>query len=514
MERVKGSAVASFLRKEGKGAAKGTAKKTVGTMNLSPKQFVQSYLDPQKRKTWDSCFNDGFVVQTIDGIDQCLRSPAPAEEREEQELIERHPSTSEGGNQAGAAGEELEAGWQVVRDKAPLATGGAIGGATGGTTGGATGSITGLNIRHNLKKALSSRSLDEDPSVPAASPPSGSSVTSLTGLHIRDNLKKVLRVSSSSGVQHIRESLASSAASKGYPVSRLKHESEQDAKLNCTRIVYYTFETPNPFSRPRESLVFQDHFTDEDTGAETVYEISVEHAALPTTAKGHVRAMLYLNAHVARPATEATTGSMQDPARGASVVTSVLMMKLKGSNVGRLISKRAMATSPAAGFSRMKSGSAGGGVGSPRFEQDKQAAQAQSERGDAAESTFETPTVSIDDFELMAVVGRGGFGKVMQVLHKETGGVYAMKVLRKRELAKRKQIERTKVERSILAEVQHPFIVSLHFAFQTDQKLYMVLDFVQGGDFRTLLQAQRKFSEKRVQLYTAEMCLALDHLHK
>ncbi len=87
--------------------------------------------------------------------------------------------------------------------------------------------------------------------------------------------------------------------------------------------------------------------------------------------------------------------------------------------------------------------------------------------------------VTLEDFDLLAVLGRGGFGKVMQVRHRTTDMVYAMKILKKSELRRRRQVERTQTERTILANVRHPFIVCLHYAFQSPQKLYMVMDFVQ-----------------------------------
>ena len=79
---------------------------------------------------------------------------------------------------------------------------------------------------------------------------------------------------------------------------------------------------------------------------------------------------------------------------------------------------------------------------------------------------------TLEDFELLSVLGRGGFGKVMLVRHKETAGVYAMKILKKQELVRRRQVERTKTERHILEKASgHPFIVSLAYAFQTSTKL-------------------------------------------
>lgn len=121
--------------------------------------------------------------------------------------------------------------------------------------------------------------------------------------------------------------------------------------------------------------------------------------------------------------------------------------------------------------------------------------------------------VSLDDFELLAVLGRGGFGKVMQVRHKPSGEVYAMKILKKSELRRRRQVERTQTERTILANVRHPFIVCLHYAFQNAQKLYMVMDFVQGGDFFTLMRKFKRIPEDWVRIYVIEVAMALQHLH-
>ena len=74
-------------------------------------------------------------------------------------------------------------------------------------------------------------------------------------------------------------------------------------------------------------------------------------------------------------------------------------------------------------------------------------------------------------------------------------------------------MERTKTERTILAAIQHPFIVRLHYAFQNNQKLYMVMDFVQGGDFFTLMRKYRRLPEDWVRIYVCEVAMALQHLH-
>ncbi|KAF2068108.1 hypothetical protein CYY_010566 [Polysphondylium violaceum] len=123
-------------------------------------------------------------------------------------------------------------------------------------------------------------------------------------------------------------------------------------------------------------------------------------------------------------------------------------------------------------------------------------------------------TVTKDDFELLTVIGKGSFGKVMQVKKKDDQKIYAMKVLRKDAIIARKQVNHTKSEKTILQCVSHPFIVNLHFAFQTRDKLYMILDFVNGGELFFHLKREGRFSEPRVKLYAAEIVSALDHLHK
>eukprot|EP00002_Diphylleia_rotans_P007484 TRINITY_DN1702_c0_g1_i1.p1 TRINITY_DN1702_c0_g1~~TRINITY_DN1702_c0_g1_i1.p1 ORF type:complete len:456 (+),score=85.60 TRINITY_DN1702_c0_g1_i1:55-1422(+) len=122
--------------------------------------------------------------------------------------------------------------------------------------------------------------------------------------------------------------------------------------------------------------------------------------------------------------------------------------------------------------------------------------------------------VGIDDFEIRKVLGRGGFGKVFQVVKKDTGRVYAMKAIKKEEVISRNEIDHTMAEKNILASINHPFIVNLRYAFQTSEKLYLVLDFVNGGELFYHLQRERRFSEPRAKFYGAEIALALDYLHK
>lgn len=94
-----------------------------------------------------------------------------------------------------------------------------------------------------------------------------------------------------------------------------------------------------------------------------------------------------------------------------------------------------------------------------------------------------------------------------------TGTLYAMKTLRKAALVKRNQLAHTSTERTILQNIHCPFLVHLVFAFQTPDKLYMVLDFMAGGELFFWLKKDRKFSEPRSRLYAAEITVALEALH-
>jgi len=128
-------------------------------------------------------------------------------------------------------------------------------------------------------------------------------------------------------------------------------------------------------------------------------------------------------------------------------------------------------------------------------------------------ATF-TTKVTADDFDLLKVVGKGSFGKVMQVRKKDTGKIYAMKILKKEQLVARKQVAHTKTERKVLEDIDHPFIVSLRFAFQTSSKLYMILDYFTGGELFYHLKNTGRFPEERCRYYAAEITLALEELHK
>lgn len=121
--------------------------------------------------------------------------------------------------------------------------------------------------------------------------------------------------------------------------------------------------------------------------------------------------------------------------------------------------------------------------------------------------------VSVADFELLNLVGKGSFGKVIQVRKIDTGEIFAMKVLSKRHIVEHNEVAHTKSEKNILMKLQHPFLVGLNYSFQTDDKLYFILDYVNGGELFYHLQRDKRFSIDRVRFYGAEIVLALEYLH-
>jgi len=121
--------------------------------------------------------------------------------------------------------------------------------------------------------------------------------------------------------------------------------------------------------------------------------------------------------------------------------------------------------------------------------------------------------VGIEDFEALSVIGKGSFGKVMQVRMKSTGKIYAMKVLNKKTIIDRSELEHTRAEKNILQKLCHPFLVNLNYSFQTPDKLYFIMDFVNGGELFFHLQKDKKFTEERSRFYCAEIVMGLEYLH-
>ncbi|XP_058737153.1 serine/threonine-protein kinase AtPK2/AtPK19-like [Vicia villosa] len=132
---------------------------------------------------------------------------------------------------------------------------------------------------------------------------------------------------------------------------------------------------------------------------------------------------------------------------------------------------------------------------------------------DEDRSLVEIQRVSIEDFEVLKVVGQGAFAKVYQVRKKGTSEIYAMKVMRKDKIMEKNHAEYMKAEREILTKIEHPFVVQLRYSFQTKYRLYLVLDFVNGGHLFFQLYHQGLFREDLARIYAAEIVSAVSHLH-
>jgi serine/threonine protein kinase len=124
--------------------------------------------------------------------------------------------------------------------------------------------------------------------------------------------------------------------------------------------------------------------------------------------------------------------------------------------------------------------------------------------------------MTAEDFEPLMCLGKGSYGTVLLVRQRATGRLFAQKQFKKASITVHKKlIEQTKTERNILESVnRHPFIVNLYYAFQDHEKLYLILEYAQGGELFHHLAAERMFSEEVAAFYMAEMVLALDHLHR
>lgn len=122
--------------------------------------------------------------------------------------------------------------------------------------------------------------------------------------------------------------------------------------------------------------------------------------------------------------------------------------------------------------------------------------------------------MSEEDFEMLSIIGRGAFGEVMLVRHLASGEYYAMKKLRKADMRRKEHVNHAWSERHVLVAADHPFVCNLCFAFQSNEFLYLVMEFLPGGDLMTLLIARDTLTEEESRFYVAEMVVAIDTIHR
>lgn len=122
--------------------------------------------------------------------------------------------------------------------------------------------------------------------------------------------------------------------------------------------------------------------------------------------------------------------------------------------------------------------------------------------------------MSVNDFETLTIIGRGAFGEVRVCRKKDDKKIYAMKIMKKSEMLKKNQVQHIRAERDVLALADNPWVVKLHYSFQDDKNLYLVMEYLPGGDLMTILMKYDILTEEQTRFYIAETALAIWSVHQ
>lgn len=145
--------------------------------------------------------------------------------------------------------------------------------------------------------------------------------------------------------------------------------------------------------------------------------------------------------------------------------------------------------------------------------EDRESSERHSNNNDRIKDDFQHSKPSKNAFSLELTVGKGGFGKVWRVRNRKSGQTFAMKVLSKVTIVLRKSVTCVMNEMRFLSYLRHPFLVNAHYAFQDRSSLYLVLDYLNGGDLRYHITKYRRFREDQARFFVCCILLGLEYLH-